>query len=73
MKKENQKIINNNKQYLPLGNKNNSSIKFLDYPNNNDISGVNMIHEAKKKFLEMRIMMNLQNLVILQSKIVNIF
>ena len=50
MKKENQIIINNNKQYLPLGNKNINSIKLLDYSNNNDISGVNMIHEEKKKF-----------------------
>ena len=50
MKKENQKIINNNKQSPPTGNKNDNSINLLNKTNNNDISGVNMIDEALKNF-----------------------
>ena len=53
MKKENQKIINNNKQ-SNLGNKNeiksNNDFNSLNKTNNNDISGVNMIDEALKNF-----------------------
>ena len=45
MKKENQKIINNKKD-----DKNNNDLNELNQTNNNDISGVNMIDEALKKF-----------------------
>ena len=51
MKKENQKIINNKQP--GLGNKevkNNNDFSVLNQTNNNDISGVNMIDEALKKF-----------------------
>ena len=45
MKKENQKIINNKRD-----DKNNNDFNELNQTNNNDISGVNMIDEALKKF-----------------------
>ena len=53
MKKENQKIINNNnnnKQNPLPTNKNDNSINLSNKTNNNDISGVNMIDEALKSF-----------------------
>ena len=49
MKKENQKIINNNKQLENKNEfKNNNNFNLLNKTNNNDISGVNMIDEALK-------------------------
>lgn len=54
MKKENQKIINSNKQSSSSINKKddkiNNDFKLLNQTNNNDISGVNMIDEALKNF-----------------------
>ena len=52
MKKENQKIINSKQP--SCGNqkevKNNNDFSVLNQTNNNDVSGVNMIDEALKKF-----------------------
>ena len=45
MKKENLKITNYYKKYLPSGgNINDNNINLLNGTNNNDISGVNIIH-----------------------------
>ena len=44
MKKENQNITNYSKNYLPSGNKNDNNINLSNRTNNNDISGVNIIH-----------------------------
>ena len=66
LKKENQKITNNNKKYLPSGNKNDHNINLLNRTNNNDISEVNIIHLALKN---LQIMGNAQKELI--TKFIN--